>query len=348
MPGHEQNTASCSCPPAGSDLWTPAGAAQRGSSFLADPPSLDAPETKLHCASPGTESAGLTFRHSGWAPDRTKIRAALAAVGTPESALARWDYCGDQAWVMADKAQPGRYKIHCDRCRSRWCRPCAAERAARVRKRLVEIASGRRLKLMTLTLRSLREPLPTLLDRLYACARQLRRLRVWTDNVRAAAQICEIKRSDRLPRWHVHLHLLVDASYIPQAALSTAWLACTGDSPIVDIRTVRNSEDAARYVAKYVTKPLPRAVLADPDLLQQCILGCKGRRLITTLGEWRGEPLNDPPDDATEWVPVAPLAKLQRDAEAGDEWSAAVLRSLQAGDFPCPDPRAADPPPHSD
>lgn len=50
-----------------------------------------------------------------------------------------------------------------------------------------------------------------------------------------------------------HLHILLRSPYIPQAYLS----ACMGElinSPIVDIRRIRNTREVIRYVAKYITK----------------------------------------------------------------------------------------------
>ena len=69
-------------------------------------------------------------------------------------------------------------------------------------------------------------------------------------------------------RWNVHCHIIYEGSFIPQAQLSLAWNKITGDSKIVDIRTIGKKgffckrrqravtpqESALRYVLKYVTK----------------------------------------------------------------------------------------------
>ena len=53
---------------------------------------------------------------------------------------------------------------------------------------------------------------------------------------------------------HQHLHLLFFGSFMPQSWLSNAWLAVTGDSPVVDIRAckvpVHNSMRLANYAIK--------------------------------------------------------------------------------------------------
>lgn len=55
-------------------------------------------------------------------------------------------------------------------------------------------------------------------------------------------------------RGNVHLHCLID-KYIPQRLLSEAWKRATGGiSYIVDIRAVRSSSNAVKYLCKYITK----------------------------------------------------------------------------------------------
>jgi len=50
-----------------------------------------------------------------------------------------------------------------------------------------------------------------------------------------------------------HLHILFRGPYISQQLLST-FMAELIQSPIVDIRRIKNAKEAIRYVAKYVTK----------------------------------------------------------------------------------------------
>lgn len=50
-----------------------------------------------------------------------------------------------------------------------------------------------------------------------------------------------------------HLHILLRSPYIPQALLSS-WMGGLLNSPIVDIRLIRNQAEVVKYVAKYVTK----------------------------------------------------------------------------------------------
>lgn len=52
-----------------------------------------------------------------------------------------------------------------------------------------------------------------------------------------------------------HLHVLLKAPFIPKRWLSRQWQELAG-SPIIDIRRIDDSERAAFYVAKYLTKRL--------------------------------------------------------------------------------------------
>lgn len=109
--------------------------------------------------------------------------------------------------------------------------------------------------------------------------------------------------------WHVHAHIIADAKYMPQRELSDEWLAVTGDSPIVDIRQIKNAEAAASYVAKYGSKAFDAGLLREPRKLAEVITSLKGSRLCTTFGEWRRKKLtsHDKSEDSGEWQDLGNL-----------------------------------------
>lgn len=125
----------------------------------------------------------------------------------------------------------------------------------------------------------------------------------------------EVKLS-KAQQWHVHAHIIADAKYLPQHELSREWLAVTGDSPIVDIRLIKNAEAAASYVAKYGSKAFDSGLLNSPRRLADVILALKGSRLCTTFGEWRGKKLTSPDknEDSGEWQDLGNL-KTFRESE---------------------------------
>lgn len=163
---------------------------------------------------------------------------------------------------------------------------------------------------------------------LYASFRRLRSSRVWRDNVRGGAAFCEPCWSERTECWHVHLHIVAEGKFIPQAQLSAAWLKATGDSPIVDIRLIHGHDKAVDYVVKYAAKPLEPATLRDHDRLCEAIMALHGRRLVLPFGSWHGIRLCEV-DRTTEWRALAPLGELLQRAAAGDVWADSVLRKLR-------------------
>jgi hypothetical protein len=80
----------------------------------------------------------------------------------------------------------------------------------------------------------------------------------------------------------VHLHVLGYLPFVPQAWLSSAWLAVTGDSPIVDVRAVRGATaDALREVVKYIGKAIGTG---DTDRAVETWAAMKGRQVRRPWG----------------------------------------------------------------
>lgn len=94
--------------------------------------------------------------------------------------------------------------------------------------------------------------------------------------------------------WHVHVHMIVDTEYIPQAELSEAWEDITGGSYIVDIRKINNAEKAGKEVAKYIVKP--GEFLQDPELVNEFLNAVKGARLVSTFGKYHNIQFEDEDD----------------------------------------------------
>lgn len=193
--------------------------------------------------------------------------------------------------------------------------------------RVTELSKGRKVRLVTLTLRMNDAPLGDQITRLNRCFARLRRRKLWKLSQNGGIAFVEIKRRGESHTWHPHLHILTEGSYVPKASLSDAWLAITGDSMIVDVRLCRSGDDAARYVAKYATKGVHGGVENDPDMLEEAITALKGRRLFACFGDWSLPAADELPAD-DEWRAVAPLRiVLQRFAE-GDMESRRIILTL--------------------
>lgn len=301
------------------------------------PTSLEASESREHrqyeytdtLCGPAKDRA-CAFRHSGWTPYRALIRDALKRCGFDQTYLIRWDCCGEHVSVYQDAENPDRLQLRGSYCRSRWCQPCAVQRSRVIANNLHAAIDNRPCRFMTLTLRHTDDSLGDQVDRLYDAFRRLRRRRLWLRNVDAGAWFLELAYNRERDEWHPHLHVIVQGRFIRHDDLRSAWLACTGDSPICDIRMVRDPDQAARYVAKYASKPFNVKFVRYEDRLDEALLALRSRRLCGTFGDWRHVHLNEVPRDDTDWVYVGRLGVIIWRAEHGSEHAVGILSSLDA------------------
>jgi hypothetical protein len=90
-------------------------------------------------------------------------------------------------------------------------------------------------------------------------------------------------------RLNVHLHILVDTPWLPQAALSHKWDELLA-APIVDVRRVdgrgeKDAQEAALEVAGYAAKA-PQYETAEAKA--QYLKAVKGRKLVQPFGDLHG------------------------------------------------------------
>ncbi len=113
---------------------------------------------------------------------------------------------------------------------------------------------------------AIRSAFQRLLHRKYFCKR-----------IRGGLYVIEIRFGET--GWNVHLHALIDASYLDQHAISKTWQQITGDSYVVDIRQAFSARAGLRYILKYMLKP---PVLNDQESVYDRVL--KGTRLVQPFG----------------------------------------------------------------
>lgn len=268
------------------------------------------------------------FRHSGWRVRRKIFWDALVRTNASQGRLEHFQTCGASLWVQKAVATD-QVRIVGNCCHDRFCLPCQSARAARIRANLAAHLKDHPARFVTLTLRHSRTPLNDQIDRIYRSFTELKRREFWKQNVIGGVAFLEVKLGERDGLWHVHLHCLVEGSYLDQRGLSEAWHAVTGDSSIVDVRRISSDDAAAHYVTKYVTKPADSSVLANHDALDEFVIAMKGRRLFNPFGTLRKIKLDEVPDDGTEWSNVTSLANLIADAQAGDVGATALLIRLE-------------------
>jgi hypothetical protein len=280
----------------------------------------------------------LRWRHGSWWNDRERILASMARCNLPMARRHRVGNCGGGAWIY-EHPTTRELKVHSASCGDRVCRTCGATRAGNIAAALQKAMIDKECRFVTLTLRHTAMPLADQIDRIYRCFANLRRSKAWTKYVFGGAAFAELKLG-RDGRWHVHLHAIVEGKYLPKSTLSAAWLVCTGDSHIVDVRCIPAGGRVAGYVTKYVTKPLDSTVLHSPEHLDEAMLALRGRRLCLTWGTWRGVALRPVGNPDEGWRMLGRLDAIIRASELGQKYARDIIdRLLRKGrEHDAPDP----------
>lgn len=107
--------------------------------------------------------------------------------------------------------------------------------------------------------------------------------------VEAAAMSTEVTFNQDTQEWHPHVHMVALVSdYLDPFALSSEWEDITGDSKIVDVRKIQAKEgdlaDGLLEVFKYALK-FSDLDPKDRVYASECL---QGKRLVRTLGSFRG------------------------------------------------------------
>ncbi|MBA7683951.1 hypothetical protein ES703_92339 [subsurface metagenome] len=294
--------------------WHNPGTAPAGSLFSSSVPPLETtvpPRPHSPPSEPpepfGTLSAN--FRHSHWQSRRQKIYNALTVARFTWRRLDAFSQCGASWWIMQSTTNDHCFKAVPAHCHDRFCDPCSQTRAALIRTNLATHVTDHPHRLITLTVKSLHEPLRVLLDRLLSSFRRLRRAAVWRDRVLGGAAFIHLTHNPETRSWHPHLHVIAEGRYIAKADLRQAWLQASGDSYVLDIRLIRHTADVVRYVSKYATKAVPPQIVDHHELLLETVTALHGRKLAYTFGTWSRWKLLKKPDDP-DWKPLCHLNDL--------------------------------------
>ena len=276
-----------------------------------------------------TLTLAQVFRHTHWNDQRQRIFDALQDLELSRARLVRYAACGTHCRVVQSDDDPDRYATQSDTCHDRWCQPCATERARRIATHIRTHIAGKRIRMLTLTLKHSDAPLSLQLDRLRDCLRILRRSSLWRGRVTGGCTMFECKWSHDTQAWHPHAHLLITGRYLPHPDLKKLWYKITGDSFIVHIRPCDSDAKAAAYVAKYVGKPWTGDVERSPHLLAQLIVALEGRRLCHTFGNWKGLHLSEPINTGS-WHYVCDLDDLLTRAKSREQEAVTILGLLDS------------------
>ncbi len=170
-------------------------------------------------------------------------------------------------------------------CRLRWCPICAKAKAKLISGAVKHYINKKtNAKFVTFTMKHNSKPLSAQLKHLTDSWREFRRYKFWKDGVAGGIWFLQVKKSKATGQWHPHLHVLINAEFMPQSLLSQAWELATQDSKIVDIRQVHNAEKVANYVARYVSRPSNLKDIAPLDRIE-LVTAMHGKRLFGKFGD---------------------------------------------------------------
>jgi len=105
-------------------------------------------------------------------------------------------------------------------------------------------------------------------------------------SMRGGIWFLQVKRGRGDHKWHPHLHIVADSDYIDKQALSLAWLQATGNSYIIDIRSIKNESEVADYVARYSSLPCRLTDFTKADRVEIATV-LHGVRLSSCFGTGR-------------------------------------------------------------
>ena len=222
------------------------------------------------------------------------------------------DDCRTNAWFAIH--MPTRtVRVLSSACRLRWCPLCSKSKSARIVGNLEPwLHLCHAAKFLTLTLKHSDESLDRQITRLYSCFSTFRKRRYIKESITGGIWFFQIKFCKDSGQWHPHLHCVLDGEYMPQKTIKAIWHEITGDSDIVDIRSVRSKKKAAEYVARDAARPARLAGLTPPQAVE-VMSAMHGRRLCGTWGSARSVKLTVTPDGARdEYFSVCAYGDLLR------------------------------------
>ena len=217
----------------------------------------------------------------------------------------RLQNCRKYAWFVQHKVTK-KLRVMSSRCKLRWCPICRDVSRMIVTKAVDEWLQIQKYpKMITLTLKHTDDPLQLQIKKLYDCFRKLRRRAYFQRLITGGVWFFQLKFNSTDETWHPHIHCLVAGKFLPHARLKSLWHEITGDSYVVDIRPVRDLENASTEVARYATSPADLAQV-DTKRAIEIHYATKHKRICGSWGSARKVTLKPTPqDDREEWTKVA-------------------------------------------
>lgn len=246
--------------------------------------------------------------------------------------LKRFRACRTMAWCVRD-VETDMITTRSNSCRLRWCPVCAEARANIIEHSCREFFEKQSsVRFLTLTQKRNDLSLKKQIAQIKKSFAKLRRCSGWRKYVTGCVWFLQIKPSCGGKWWHVHLHILLTGSYMPQNWLSGKWLKVTGDSKIVDIRFVCDLGSALKDVVRYAGRPANLLDVSQKYRLE-LVHATDKIRVCGTTGICKDVSLRPPKfqKDDSCCENLGSYSTIQRLAVMGDERARDILRAERDG-----------------
>lgn len=292
--------------------------------------SLDTQETTGKLALPRTYRA---LSDHSTQEELSQVRVVYSILdGAIESPrVKRLDECRTQAWFVRH-SETGQVRVASQKCHIRWCPFCAGARQGFLTGQVASwLDPVEHPKLLTVTLKHSTAPIAWQIKNLYQYFMKFRKRSYLKNRITGGVWFFQIKKSKNDHLWHPHIHALISGDYLEHDKLKKLWQDITFSSSIVDIRSVKDKDNAIRHVARYAASP---GALADLDLDDACSLvsAMKGLRIVGTWGTARKISLRpEKPDDADKWLSIGKWSTVHYLQETDDN-AKAIIKSFYSGE----------------
>lgn len=202
--------------------------------------------------------------------------------------------------------ETGHLRVQSTRCKLRWC-PICRDVSRMIVTTAVDGWLRRRKfpKMLTFTLKHSDDDLLTQINRIYKSFQKIRQRVFFKKNVTGGVWFFQLKLNPLTEQWHPHIHCLVDGKFLSQSKLKDLWLKITGDSFVVDVRPVKDLDNASTEVARYATSPADLTNMSF-EHAWEVFDATEGKRICGTWGDAKGIVLHPTPqDDSDEWSKIA-------------------------------------------
>lgn len=236
----------------------------------------------------------------------------------------RLQQCRKHAWFVQNHVTK-KLRVMSSRCKLRWC-PICRDVSRRIVTAAVDewLAVQKHPKMITLTLLHTDDPLQLQIKHLYDSFRKLRRRAYFQRLITGGVWFFQLKWNPSREEWHPHIHCLVAGAFLPHNRLKSLWHEITGDSYVVDIRPVKDLQNASTEVARYATSPADITKMPFEQAID-VYYATKNRRICGSWGTAKKITLKPTPqDDTDDWFKVADFyfvnVQKEYDATAMSFW----------------------------